>query len=65
MMNPGSDEAISEGCTCPVLENRHGNGYKGMAGVFVYNSGCPVHKDERVAKYVAEMNQVWPEYEHV
>lgn len=41
--SPGSDEAISLGCVCPVLDNAHGRGYLGMEGVFVYTCGCPVH----------------------
>ena len=28
-MNPGSDEAIAAGCTCPVIDNGHGRGYMG------------------------------------
>lgn len=24
--NPGSDEAIAAGCTCPVMDNHHGAG---------------------------------------
>jgi hypothetical protein len=41
--NPGSDEAIDAGCTCPVLDNAHGKGYKGIEGRFVYNLECPIH----------------------
>lgn len=40
---PGSDIAIKEGCTCPVLDNGHGRGYLGNPGKFVMNAGCPVH----------------------
>jgi len=40
---PGSDEAAKLGCTCPVLDNGHGRGYKGMPGIYVYNAACPVH----------------------
>ena len=47
--NPGSDEAIAAGCTCPVLDNAHGKGYYGKAGVFVYTVGCPVHDPGRLA----------------
>lgn len=42
-LNPGSDEAIKAGCTCPVLDNAHGRGYMGVAGIFVYRDGCPLH----------------------
>jgi hypothetical protein len=41
--NPGSDEAIKQGCTCPVLDNGHGTGYMGQKGIFVFNIDCPVH----------------------
>lgn len=40
---PGSDTAIKAGCTCPVLDNGHGRGWMGMAGVYVYTVGCPIH----------------------
>lgn len=45
--NPGSDEAINLGCTCPVLDNGHGNGCgrKDESGnpLFWINGNCPVH----------------------
>lgn len=44
--NPGSDDAISLGCTCPVLDNGRGSGYMGESGVFVYTMGCPIHSIE-------------------
>lgn len=40
---PGSDAAIAKGCACPVLDNAHGRGYMGTAGIYVYNTGCPLH----------------------
>lgn len=40
---PGTDEALAEGCTCPVIDNGYGRGYRGQPGVFVFNGGCPVH----------------------
>jgi hypothetical protein len=48
-VNPGSDEAIAAGCTCPVMDNGHGRGYLGGVTdergqtVFVIVVGCPVH----------------------
>lgn len=40
--NPGSDEALDAGCTCPVVDNNHGRGsYKGDG--FIITMGCPVH----------------------
>ena len=41
--NPGSDEAIDLGCSCPIMDNSYGEGYMGMEDVFVYNSGCSLH----------------------
>jgi hypothetical protein len=41
--NPGSDKAIEQGCTCPVLDNGHGRGYMGNPDIFVYSGACPVH----------------------
>lgn len=44
--NPGSDDAIDFGCTCPVIDNGHGNGYhyvEGREPEFVVTSGCPLH----------------------
>lgn len=42
--NPGTNEAIKSGCTCPIMDNGHGKGYMGQKGVFVYNLNCPLHK---------------------
>ena len=42
--NPGSDEAIALGCTCPVMDNNYGKGYMGMEDVFWYSANCPVHQ---------------------
>lgn len=41
--DPGTDEALQQGCTCPVYDNNHGRGYMGQEGIFVYSMGCPVH----------------------
>lgn len=39
-MNPGSDEALDNGCLCPVLDNGHG---KKRDGLFWMNADCPLH----------------------
>ena len=39
--NPGSDEALDLGCTCPVLDNGHGRG-RGD-GQFWIMEDCPLH----------------------
>lgn len=48
--NPGSDEAIDQGCTCPVLDNGRGRGcgHKGDDGepLFWINSDCSLHARE-------------------
>jgi hypothetical protein len=41
--NPGSDEAVDLGCSCPIMDNSYGEGYMEMEGVFVYNVGCSLH----------------------
>jgi len=41
--NPGSDEAIKKGCTCPVLDNSHGKGYLLQKDIFWITDGCPIH----------------------
>jgi len=43
-MNPGSDDSIKAGCTCPVLDNNHGRGN----GPFWHSEDCPIHGSELV-----------------
>lgn len=47
---PGSEAALDQGCTCPVIDNAHGRGWRGgvkdkITGetLYVYTHGCPVH----------------------
>jgi hypothetical protein len=46
--SPGSEEAIDQGCICPVLDNHYGRGFyiPGEPNVtyFLYTMGCPLHK---------------------
>ena len=55
-MNPGSDEAIASGCTCPVMDNGHGRGYLGGVTdeqgqtVFVIVVDCPIHGDDAMKR---------------
>lgn len=46
--NPGSDEAVAGGCTCPVLDNDHGAGHysDGDAVMFIMDAACPLHGEE-------------------
>ena len=40
--NPGSDEALAQGCTCPVITNGYGKGlYNGK--LFWMRIDCPLH----------------------
>jgi hypothetical protein len=43
--NPGTEEAIQQGCTCPVMDNHYGQGRpNGQGGVeFWYNENCLIH----------------------
>lgn len=41
---PGSPEAIAAGCKCPAIDNHHGRGYRGQAGIYVYDMQCEVHR---------------------
>ncbi len=41
--NPGSDEAVARGCSCPILDNARGRGIFGTPGLFWINQGCPLH----------------------
>jgi hypothetical protein len=43
--NPGSDEAIEQGCTCAVLDNAHGRAFpSGSDGpCFWVSDNCPLH----------------------
>jgi len=40
--NPGSDEAIADGCICPILDNEYGS-YERTGGMFTTTKGCPLH----------------------
>lgn len=43
--NPGSDEAIKQGCTCGAIENKHGKGFTAIGGppIFFKNPYCKIH----------------------
>lgn len=41
--NPGSDKAAEAGCTCPRMDNRHGQGSEYGSNMFWINGECPVH----------------------
>lgn len=47
--NPGSNEAIDQGCTCPVMDNARGKGIPVPNGDGTYSTAfwmsgsCPIH----------------------
>lgn len=47
MPRPGSDEAMTQGCTCPVMDNQCGRGYRYVEAtkvrLYVVNANCPLH----------------------
>ena len=46
--NPGSPEAVSAGCTCPVMDNAHGKGFMFCGQLAFYMAGdCPLHGDKK------------------
>jgi hypothetical protein len=51
--NPGSDEAVAQGCTCPVLDNGRGRGVYQVNGVWQFwiKWGCPVHMGHEPLDY--------------
>ena len=41
---PGTPEALALGCTCPMIDNHHGQGAPSRKGrVWWVNEGCPLH----------------------
>lgn len=45
--NPGSDEALKQGCKCAVLDNCHGRGaFDFPDGQFWITEDCPLHGTE-------------------
>jgi hypothetical protein len=43
--NPGTNEAIAQGCICPVIDNHYGKGVPQMDGTraFWIEENCPMH----------------------
>ncbi len=41
--NPGSPEALAQGCLCPVIDNCRG---RGIGGQFWMNLECPLHGEK-------------------
>jgi hypothetical protein len=52
-LDPGSPEALANGCTCDPVENHHGKGEmlpEGRGPVFCPDNDCPLHGLETIAK---------------
>lgn len=47
--NPGTKEAIDQGCKCPVMDNCYGKGYHWYPGKeieqFIYSEECNLHTE--------------------
>lgn len=43
---PGSDEALTLGCTCAVLDNNYGKGIGGNGKDYWITDGCPLHNPQ-------------------
>jgi hypothetical protein len=42
--NPGSEEALKQGCLCPVMDNHYGEGIQLQDETLFYvTQGCPLH----------------------
>lgn len=41
--NPGSREALDQGCRCPIVDNNRGRFAPWPPDGWVVNEGCPVH----------------------
>ena len=42
--NPGTEEALAQGCLCPIMDNCYGRGYfAGPPRSFIYVDNCPLH----------------------
>lgn len=60
---PGSKEAVSAGCICPVVDNGRGSGAyidKNGVAVFWYNKKCPLHgksEDVKPETVLYEINE--------
>lgn len=41
---PGSPAAVAAGCTCPVMDNRHGAGLRIVGATYFWREeACPLH----------------------
>jgi len=52
--NPGSAAAQKAGCTCAVLDNRHGRGLG--RGKFYISADCPLHDNPKPRKRASRLS---------
>lgn len=55
--NPGSSEAVEQGCSCPVMDNHHGKGIPvpdngEIKRAFWINAECSMHGDQSLVKLI-------------
>lgn len=55
--NPGSEQALTEGCTCAVLDNARGKGWFGDGEKYGWwiTTSCPLHGERTAAHSAPEM----------
>lgn len=52
--NPGTAQAVAQGCTCPVVDNQKGEGIPAFGDdgkpvrYWWYDTSCPVHSERWV-----------------
>lgn len=61
-LNPGSPEAIEQGCVCPVEENNHGAGWRvtKTGRHYALNDECPVHVDDELREAARNPGKLTP-----
>jgi len=55
--NPGSNEAVKQGCTCPRMDNGWGRDSGRGDGRFIYNCECPLHGNGAVARLLEAVSE--------
>lgn len=52
---PGSPDAISSGCLCPIIDNHHGEGFeRGGKRLWWTQSDCPLHGEDTIAALIRD-----------
>jgi hypothetical protein len=55
--NPGSREALAQGCICPVMDNWRGSDKLGRIRGFVMVVGCPLHSPDPLSGRLEETEE--------